>query len=126
MKMLLLTLAVMVSNSEAEAADLHCLANMIYSEARGEPVEGQIAVGYTVVNRLKKFSKPVCWIVRHGYTRKKIPPAEVSAFLAVAEGVLSGRLRNPIGDADSFDSRKGRHARGSIKIGRHYFRRVMK
>lgn len=126
MKKLLLTLAVMVSNSEALAADLDCLANMIYSEARGESVEGQIAVGYTVVNRVRKLKRPACWVVRHGYTRKKIPKAEVSAFLGIAEGVLAERLRNPIGEADSFDSRKGRHARGSIKIGRHYFRRVLK
>lgn len=38
--------------------DVKCLAMTIYGEARGEPEQGMIAVGYTVVNRA--INKSVC------------------------------------------------------------------
>lgn len=44
-----------------DVAQAQCLATMIYGEARGEPLAGQIAVAYTAVNRAKK--KSVCQIV---------------------------------------------------------------
>lgn len=38
--------------------DINCLALCIYSEARGEPIEGQYWVGHVVMNRLKHNSFP--------------------------------------------------------------------
>ncbi len=45
------------------AADLKCLADNIYHEARGEPVEGQIAVAQVTLNRARLQSKSICAIV---------------------------------------------------------------
>lgn len=38
--------------------DINCLALCIYSEARGEPTEGQYWVGHVVLNRVKDKSFP--------------------------------------------------------------------
>lgn len=46
----------------AKAADIECLAQNIYHEARGESLQGQIAVAQVTVNRVKsgKFQNSVC------------------------------------------------------------------
>ncbi len=48
--------------------ELHCLALTIYFEARGESMDGQIAVGKVVMNRVadRRFPGNVCDVVRHG------------------------------------------------------------
>lgn len=49
---------------QPEAKD--CLAQAIYFEARGEPLEGQLAVAHVVLNRKysKLFPNTVCAVVR--------------------------------------------------------------
>ena len=49
-----------------------CLAEAIYFEARGEPVEGQFAVAEVILNRVEspKFPKNICAVVRQGTGRK--------------------------------------------------------
>lgn len=42
-----------VSSSAQTNSDLYLLAKLIHSEARGEPYEGQVAVGAVVLNRVK-------------------------------------------------------------------------
>lgn len=45
--------------------DVECLALNIYHEARGEPLEGQLAVGFVTLNRVKSSRYPdtVCGVV---------------------------------------------------------------
>jgi spore germination cell wall hydrolase CwlJ-like protein len=47
--------------TEDELAEQKCLATMVYGEARGEPLDGKIAVAYSAVNRATK--KSVCDVV---------------------------------------------------------------
>ena len=49
-----------------------CLAEAIYFEARGEPVEGQFAVAEVVLNRVDspKCPNSICKVVRQGTGRK--------------------------------------------------------
>lgn len=52
-------------------ADLHCLAKAVYFEARGESIEGQIAVAQVVMNR-QRIAAPgtsICQIVYAGAER---------------------------------------------------------
>lgn len=42
---------------------LLCLALNLYHEARGEPVEGQIAVALTTINRARLAGKSLCDVV---------------------------------------------------------------
>lgn len=41
------------ANNQADGIDLDLLARVIYAEARGEPFEGQVAVGAVLINRLR-------------------------------------------------------------------------
>lgn len=126
MRSLTLLLAVMVSTG-ANASDIQCLANTLFSEARGEPEAGRVNVGHTVMVRRKKLHKPICWIVKHGYTQKAIPIALRHYYHTLAGRILHGRYTTPIGERDSFDSHKRKHRmRGVIKIHNHYFYEALK
>ena len=52
--------------------ELKCLATAIYFEARGEPVEGQLAVAQVVINRLKNPAYPntICGVVYQNKHRR--------------------------------------------------------
>jgi spore germination cell wall hydrolase CwlJ-like protein len=45
--------------------DMHCLAGAIYFESKGEPLEGQLAVGRVIVNRAEssRFPDSYCGVV---------------------------------------------------------------
>ena len=49
-----------------------CLAEALYFEARGEPVEGQYAVAEVILNRVKseEFPNSICSVVNQGTGRK--------------------------------------------------------
>ncbi len=51
--------------SALKASEQRCLAEAIYFEARGESVEGQVAVGQVVINRVKNPAYPdtICKVV---------------------------------------------------------------
>ena len=82
---LLLTLSVSVVATRgvatANAASLrdeqHCLALNMYWEARGEGRQGMIAVGWTVLNRVRsrQFAATPCEIIRQGGEQ---PPCQFS------------------------------------------------
>lgn len=46
------------SSSSVSSSDLNLLARVVYSEARGEPYTGQVAVAAVVLNRVKSSSFP--------------------------------------------------------------------
>ncbi len=46
------------SSSASNSSDLTLLSKLIYGEARGEPYEGQVAVGAVVLNRVRSSSFP--------------------------------------------------------------------
>jgi spore germination cell wall hydrolase CwlJ-like protein len=48
--------------------DLNCLALNIYFEARSEPLDGKLAVGHVVLNRVadKRFPDKICEVVKQG------------------------------------------------------------
>jgi spore germination cell wall hydrolase CwlJ-like protein len=52
---------VVVPKNTAELRQIECSAAMVYGEARGETVEGKIAVAYSAINRARK--KTVCQVV---------------------------------------------------------------
>jgi spore germination cell wall hydrolase CwlJ-like protein len=53
------------------SSDLECLTQAIYYEARGEPIEGQIAVAQVVLNRARQPARPksICQVVFEGAPR---------------------------------------------------------
>ena len=62
------TLIASVENADTAVAndrDLQCLATAVYFEARGEPMEGQLAVAQTILNRVEsgRYASTVCGVV---------------------------------------------------------------
>lgn len=61
-------------------AEQHCLASTIYFEARGEPLEGQLAVAEVVLNRTRsgRYPSTICGVVRQpaqfSYVRRGVIP----------------------------------------------------
>lgn len=46
-------------------AEMRCLANAVYFESRGEPLEGQLAVAQSIINRVEsgRYADSVCGVV---------------------------------------------------------------
>ena len=56
------------SQAEFEERERRCLSTAIYFEARGEPLQGQIAVGQVILNRVRspQFPETICGVVYQG------------------------------------------------------------
>lgn len=120
---------------------IHCIALAIYHEARSEPLEGQIAVGLTVLNRTYHPNWPdsACEVIAQAYQfpwyregmAQAFRPQERSAFIrarALAEALATGRIRSTLEDRatcfyhERMDSPEWRHWFPIIaKIGAHIF-----
>ena len=57
--------------ASVDTANLRCLAEAVYYEARGEPIDGQIAVAQVVLNRARSrhWPKSLCGVVNQGIAR---------------------------------------------------------
>jgi N-acetylmuramoyl-L-alanine amidase len=74
---------------------IDCLTRVIDHEARGEPVKGQEAVAYVIMNRVhsERFADTICKVVKQKgqFTNlklnRKIPPEQYAAAKAVASKI---------------------------------------
>ncbi len=57
--------ATLDTSTLADDDELTCLATAVYFEARGEPVEGQLAVAQTILNRVEsgRFASSICGVI---------------------------------------------------------------
>jgi spore germination cell wall hydrolase CwlJ-like protein len=55
-----------LASAEVPDEEQHCLAGAVYFEARGEPIEGQLAVAEVVLNRAasRKYPSTICAVVK--------------------------------------------------------------
>ncbi|MFN3525573.1 MAG: cell wall hydrolase, partial [Paracoccus sp. (in: a-proteobacteria)] len=93
-------------------ADVECMAEALYHEARGEGTQGQQAVAEVILNRVdsRVFPASVCGVINQpsqfSYTIGGTKPIRnKSAYLrarAIAESALSGAPRNLTGGATYF------------------------
>ncbi|GLH41387.1 hypothetical protein RS3R6_02990 [Pseudomonas atacamensis] len=114
---------------------LMCLALNIYHEARGEPLEGQIAVAMVTMNRANWDTTEVCEVV---YQRKQFSwthrlsdptPQEPTAWAIakrVAHRVIEGQHDDITDGATHFHTRAVRPAwrhslQKTMTIGEHVF-----
>jgi spore germination cell wall hydrolase CwlJ-like protein len=120
----------------ASATDIDCLARNIYHEARGESIEGQLAVAQVTVNRVRsgKFQPTVCGVVhahrQFSWTldkRKKIKDSKAwQASKVIARAVLTQNIRLPNFEALYFHThqvkpRWNRNKQVVAVIGNHIF-----
>ena len=68
------------ASSSSSASDLQLMARAINGEARGEPYEGQVAVGAVILNRVKssQFPNTIAGVIY-----------EKGAFTAVSDGQIN-------------------------------------
>jgi spore germination cell wall hydrolase CwlJ-like protein len=99
-------------------ADVECLTEAVYYEARSESARGQVAVAQVVMNRVKHpaFPKTVCGVVFQGSShpgcqfsftcdgsmRRHREAGAWAEARTVATRVLAGRLVGPIGAATHY------------------------
>jgi spore germination cell wall hydrolase CwlJ-like protein len=122
-----------------------CLAQAIYFEARGEPIEGQVAVAQVVMNRLsdRRFPRTICGVVYQNETRrhrcqfsfacdgKSDTPRNGIAWMRakyIASLALNGMLENVVGDSTHYHATYTNPVWASdldptIVVGRHKFYR---
>jgi len=125
------------SGYEAMDTEMDCLARAVYHEARGEPLEGQLAVANVVLNRAAsgRYPTTLCGVVRQPWQfsfvrRGYIPgaPKNESWRKAVAiahvasERFASGLSRNVLWyHADYVAPSWGKRLTRVTKIGAHIF-----
>lgn len=113
-----------------------CLATSVYYESKGEPLDGQLAVAQTIVNRTTsgRFPDSVCGVVRqpgqfsflHNGSMPT-PPHDSSAWkraVAVAEIAREGLWKQIAPAALFFHARRVSPGWGKIKVaalGNHIF-----
>jgi hypothetical protein len=116
-----------------------CLASAVYFEARGEPIEGQLAVAEVVLNRAAsgRYPADICGVVEQPWqfsfvnATGRIPPANRSsdawrravAIARIAERGATRLLPNDVlwYHADYVNPSWGRRLARNTKIGLHIF-----
>lgn len=118
--------------------DLRCLAGAIYFESKGEPLDGQLAVGKVVINRATsgRFPQSICSVVtqpgQFAFVRGgRIPSIDLAnpqyrTAMSVAQVALDGSWDNPAPKALFFHARgvsPGWRMARVASIGNHVFYR---
>ena len=106
-------------------AQVYCLAEVIYLEARGEEKAGQRAVAHVVLNRSKKTKKTICQVVREPRQfQVNFRKSYVGKTWADVYKVASNPGIDPTGGATSFKTAYSRakwNLKFLIQIGNHRF-----
>lgn len=114
--------------------EVRCLAETVYHEARGESLDGQLAVAETVMNRVRapSFPRTICGVVtQKGQFAPQKRIVEKAAFeraLHVAQLAVDGRTGGVSGGATYFHTTKvspswSHRFTRTKKIGNHIFYR---
>jgi spore germination cell wall hydrolase CwlJ-like protein len=98
----------------AADSDIHCLATAVYFEARGEPMEGQLAVAQTILNRVEsgRYAPTVCGVINQpkqfSYDRTRAPSAgnDWETAQAIARIAARDMWREVAPNALSFHARR--------------------
>jgi spore germination cell wall hydrolase CwlJ-like protein len=116
--------------TQCATVDATRLANTIYAEARGEAAEGQIAVAWTVRNRV---DSRVTWWGTDYQSVLDMPyqfnsePITTPALCEIAEGVISGTIEDNTNGATHFHNQtvspNWPRLRMVAEIGNHLFYR---
>jgi len=119
MSKLLLTL--LLAMPVAQADEAKCLSKILYSEGRGESIEGVIALGEATKARAKRTGKSICKVA--GVTSKQPPQRLAHYWVTLAKTVLADNGKPITKGADSWNTGKKPAYKGDITrhIGRHTF-----
>jgi spore germination cell wall hydrolase CwlJ-like protein len=116
-------------------ADRRCLATAVYFEARGEPLEGQLAVAQAIINRTEsgRYARSVCGVINQpgqfSFDRRRSPTSGAAWRTAqiIARIAADDMWRDVAPRADSFHAARLSPAwRDKVRvaqIGNHVFYR---
>ena len=128
-------LAILFTFAAQASEDIDCLTQAIYHEARGESIEGQIAVGWVVLNRTlsARFPSTICEVIyqRHQFSWTVKPSMMVDTFALdlarkIAYNVINKIHPDPTRGALFFNSlgvKPDERSRLTLRIQQHYFYR---
>jgi spore germination cell wall hydrolase CwlJ-like protein len=90
-------------------ADLQCLAEAIYFEARGEVLDGQLAVGRVVVNRAAsgRYPRDYCGVVRQPYQFSFVKGGHIPRANEASDAWRRAKAVAQIADRGLWDSEVG-------------------
>jgi hypothetical protein len=96
-----------------------CISRIVYSESRGEPKSGQLAIAHASINRAIKTTGNTCTI--KGVSRLSVPKDDRPYFNEIAEFALFHK--SSVAQADSWNRGKMPAYKGKIvrKISKHLF-----
>ena len=124
--------------------ELNCMALNLYHEARSEGINGLVAVGHVVLNRVanNRFPNTICKVVRQGGEKRRYKcqfswycdgkrdrPANKAAWQTaktIAKAIINGVIEDPTGGAmwyhaDYVKPYWAKSVSYNGKIGRHLF-----
>ncbi len=124
----------MQSDLDSGDADVRCLATAVYFEARGEPLEGQLAVAQSILNRVAsgRYAASACGVInqpgQYSFAHARLPSAgqDWRTALTIAAIARSGQFRQVAPRAISFHATRVNVAWNMTKvaqIGNHVFYR---
>jgi len=96
-----------------------CISHIVYSESRGEPRSGQLAIAHASINRAIKTTGNTCTI--KGVTRLSVPKNDRPYYNDLAEFALFHKSN--VAQADSWNRGKRSAYKGKVikVIGEHVF-----
>jgi len=120
------------TNHKLNVQQSYCLAEAVYFESRGEPLEGQIAVAHVILNRAKASKTTICQVVhaKHQFTfysNKSRQVREAMSWKLAAEVAVYSQLgwfSNPVKNANMFNTGVNTQWKHVVKIrtiGHHSF-----
>jgi hypothetical protein len=103
-----------IGEDSAGSEDMNCLATAVYFESRGEPMEGQLAVAQTIINRVEsgRYASTVCGVINQpkqfSYDRSRTPRAgsDWETARAIARIAMDGMWQEVAPRALSFHARR--------------------
>lgn len=123
----ILLLMLSLAASPVLANDVNCLAVTIYHESRGEPLAGQYAVAYVILNRAEsgKFPSSICGVVsQKGQFGGYKPRAKINDKEAWEQANRVAKASIKLHEA-GFDTTNGalyfNTSKKGLKIGNHGF-----
>lgn len=122
----------------ADKFEAFCLTQNIYHEARGETLEGKIAIGFVTINRAQSpnFPNSICDVVYDdcqfswscGDRDKPIDLKEWQETQRIAYDILEGKYENNVRNSYYYynprkanPSWKRRYCKKTVKIDQHNF-----